>query len=513
MRDRFSRMDEVIRFFSDVMKENELTDEDLHNAVYYKLTREGVNERDFERDFSSDDTFEKISNDFKNKKSKVIIDPSSKYFCTIKNREEEFKDSEAEIKIYVPVNGDNMYRAVTAIFNFLGENDIPHVSNVSKIVRNDGIIVRLKNPEDVTDFLEFLKDEKRVRGIIDPNPFVYSLNGIAMTCDGRLSYNSVMVDLLCAYLRKSNVERSLSRTSTNDFIEFVKGYYIEHFVEKSNLDEVIGDITFVEDSDNSLDTNRKLVNVKDIMEMFLKGLDKTFGFPTLVEEYQSRCDKSRIDKEALAFKEARNKEASMSLSSVDKFLFRAIDIIMNKEMQNDTEAIEQGHSIKQYGDYERRACERIMCYLSTGNVEYLTRAEGLRSDAIEFDFGNKLKKAVEASGMPFQTYYNSIKENKQRNDLRIAVINTYDKYQKKYESGFSEYDGLEFVTYAINRLLTGNSYDGFTRDGNARYELCKYTRPKDAKRIIESELGKPIEVLDDITAYVKKIVNKEEYHI
>ena len=28
-------MDEVIRFFSDVMKENELTDEDLHNAVYY----------------------------------------------------------------------------------------------------------------------------------------------------------------------------------------------------------------------------------------------------------------------------------------------------------------------------------------------------------------------------------------------------------------------------------------------------------------------------------------------
>ena len=509
MRDRFSRMDEVIKYLSEILQDNELNDEELHNFVYYTITREGVSDQDKEIDFFHDGTFDKIVRDFNGKSTKVFINPAWKYYCQFKYREEEFYNSEEEMKIYVPVDRENMYRAVTAIFNFLGENDIPHVSNVGKNVRCDGIINRFKRPKDVSDYLEFLRDEKRVRGIIDPNPFAYSLNGIAMVCDGSLSYNGVITDILCKYLSISNAEHSLGRTSVDEFIEFVKSYFIEHFINRQNLDEVIGDITLIEDNDNSLETNKLLVNVKNIIELFLKGLDEKFGLPNFIEEYNARCDINAINNEAISYKNARSKSSSSKLSIVDKFLFRAIDIIMQKTRHNEDEAIENGMNIKRCTNYEKSALNVINCYLSTGNVNYLTRADNLRATAEEFDFSTKLKERMESSSL--EDYYSKMKEIKQDSDLKTAIMATYEKYQKKYESGFSEYDGIEFVSYSINQLLVKGNYDGFTRDGNVRYELSKFTKPKDVERMIEQVLGRKPQDMNDITTFASEIIKKNDH--
>jgi hypothetical protein len=46
-------MDDIIKYISAIVKDNDLNDRELHNFVYYTITRNGVSEEDKNVDFSS----------------------------------------------------------------------------------------------------------------------------------------------------------------------------------------------------------------------------------------------------------------------------------------------------------------------------------------------------------------------------------------------------------------------------------------------------------------------------
>ena len=509
MLDRYERMDFFIKSLAATYKNADLESmpvKQLSDDIYYNLTRMGVKKADKQVDFEERTYFNDWIAAFFRNPTSVYVASSWKYFCQFINDEEAQDFGKEKIKIYIPQDADHIEKSAEIIFAYLEKLGVAHKSKIGKKARFDDIVIRLENEQDALDLIDFVtKNEYILEGMIAHNPFAFSYKGIALACDKQLSYNACISDLITAYIRHGSEKHTLDKASYDDFVRFTKHYYYEHFIQKKNLGEVIGDSTLIKENDNSFDTNKLIVNTKNIIDLFLKGLDPNFTIDDFFQEYRIRCDNKQIELDTYEFQNARMKdnENEYSVSEIDNFLFEAVRIISNKAKET-----EEG-GLKSNNYYEREALNTINGFLRTNQLTLLTRSEDLREDAKNFNFREKMIHTLEQKQLNLNAYYNYMKEIKNKADFNFAILQTYEKYQDRYEQGFSNLDGTEWCVNAIKSFIYYNNAKGFTRENNARYNLERYSSKDTAKGMIEKYIGHEINSDKDIASYVQGLANKQ----
>lgn len=167
-----------------------------------------------------------LNNKFKNIENINTFTSCDGNFWVIENRmgksdAEYFTDIYNGIKLYIPVQIDNLCKIAESLFNFMINEGIVMQCKVSKEMRTDALVCRVRTKEEAIKVSEFL-DRLKYKSNIRPNPFLYDNGQLSIAIDGTLSYNSILSRLLEQYLYTKRITNTLDKVSSHDFNNFVK---------------------------------------------------------------------------------------------------------------------------------------------------------------------------------------------------------------------------------------------------------------------------------------------------
>ena len=149
----------------------------------------------------------------------VFVNPNWKYFCQFRNDIPSLNC----YKLYIPLDYQHLYEGANRLFDFITKNKIKHTSKIASHLRTDNIVIRLSEYNDVKKVLNFVKNDAYINeGLIKTNPFCFSKNGVGLSYDGNLSYNSVVASLIAEYLNDAkNKKETKEEININNFYNFV----------------------------------------------------------------------------------------------------------------------------------------------------------------------------------------------------------------------------------------------------------------------------------------------------
>ncbi len=383
--DRNKIIDSFLKFFVNLARENPNLDfksESMSNYIYKQLYHIGVNRNEFDVNLSDNpsptfhgpvmnngvghpkSSFNVWINNFRNKKTDVFVQDNWRYFCQFISQDRSAKKANQHLKVYVPLDAAHIERGATMIFDFLERNNIPHLSKIGKKIRFDDIVIRLINEQDMDALINFVNNTPYLmQGLIQPNPFAYNKNGIALAVDGDLSYNSTIAGLVALYVDNKMKTRTFNNVSSDDFYSFVNNMLIKEFVngestELTNYFQIYGE-----------DVKR---NYKQVFSLIMEAHDPTFNYERLKGHYQECL---REDK----------KLSPQQISNVERMLLEAIHLM-----------------IKRFNDVQ--AIYNVEAYYLTGEPSKLTRNNNLRDRVTHSTFREDLKTILELEGKTFMQY-------------------------------------------------------------------------------------------------------------
>lgn len=195
------------------------------------------------------------------------------------------------IKLYIPLQGEDLVKGSKKIFKYLFKNKIGFISKISKKKRLDGFIIRLFNKKDAVNLCDYCKSENLIYdNLLKLNPFIPTVNKIGVVKDTYgVSYNYTLCGLLIKYCAKNVDLNDNSIFTMEHFYSFVKSFKInnlnknEDFVESVVIDNII-----------SIIDNRKIFDYHD-------KYDIKFNYNDYLKyEYSDNC--------FLSFKEVINSD-------------------------------------------------------------------------------------------------------------------------------------------------------------------------------------------------------------
>lgn len=198
-----------------------------HNIIYNELSRFCV--CDEEQYIIDNDSLVGVqvtlNNKFRNNKTVNTFTSRDGYFWAIENRmnkndQEYLSAMYNSIKIYVPVDLDNVYKVAESLIYFMINEGIVMQCKLAKGMRNDAFVCRVSGVESalkVNDYLNNLNYESKFK----PNPFLLSTEKASFAKDGKLSYNSVLSKLLAQYLELKKCLKQLNVVNSDDFANFI----------------------------------------------------------------------------------------------------------------------------------------------------------------------------------------------------------------------------------------------------------------------------------------------------
>ena len=152
---------------------------------------------------------------------------SNGYFWVIENRG-NYKDREFYrelgncIKLYVAVDPLTIKNVSLMIFDFMIKENIINQSKISRDMRNDALVLRVRNKNDADKIIKFINENIKYNSSIKPNPFIYSVGNVSITLDGTLSYNSTFTKLMATYFQEKRSKRTLDTSSLDEFTKYIK---------------------------------------------------------------------------------------------------------------------------------------------------------------------------------------------------------------------------------------------------------------------------------------------------
>lgn len=224
--------------------------------IYRELVRLGVPAE--ERNYPVNSLFDAFVQNFENDSNqKVFVDPNWNYFCQFvqdKPNRPMIREQN-HIKLYVPLDKKHMYIGADRIFNFLSEQQIPHISKVGSNIRNDDIVLRLVNPEDARKVIAYIGSDPYLQdGLLPANPFLHQENGVAMTCDGNSSFSTTLSFMLTEYIHQKKQRNELDSVSVNDFYAFIDYLHQYLFIEtQGNFSQIQRLFLRIKNSKNASD--------------------------------------------------------------------------------------------------------------------------------------------------------------------------------------------------------------------------------------------------------------------
>ncbi|MDD6879708.1 MAG: hypothetical protein PUD59_05775 [bacterium] len=265
-------MDKFIKMFASVAKQHDdFSLAKWNNTIYYYLVRSGVNKIDSQVDLDNTGMFSRWQRYYEKKENcKCFVDKKWNYFCQFVNHKDDVMKSKEHIKVYIPLDYQHIEIGAEAIFDFLSENNIKHISKIGKHIRFDDVVVRLSSEYDARRLQEFINKNNYIQeGLIRANPFADNKDGIAYACDGFLSYNSTVCSAIAKYLEYLKENNQLNNANIEDFTIYWANRYKKCLNIPNQLADMIKDLS----GDKYNEFNTKISkNYMQIMELFIDNL-------------------------------------------------------------------------------------------------------------------------------------------------------------------------------------------------------------------------------------------------
>lgn len=471
-------IDMFLRRLSSIYKQNPHINVS-NDTIYSELRKFNFTNNDYEE--IPQTNISNIQNNLDNKytNDKRAHTFTNGYFWVIENRgnldyRTDFRSTiNNSIKIYVSVDENCISYVSDKIFEFMLNNNIINQSKISKVMRNDALVLRVATIDDarkVTDFINSLQYKSKNK----PNPFLYNEGKVSIAVDGTLSFNTTISEIISTYLYSRRMNNLLDIVCFNDFVNFLNYEY-------RNM--------------NSLGDNEYIGALEQI-----KNGEFVDKYHYKILAYHILCNNLNGNINSLDFfKDFQNrnilKQMYSKLGINDLEYGEPTEILEKKEFNN----INNNSMIESENNY----CTLLNCllkvydinkihnifnnYISTGKLEYFTRTE--------ID-GISIRRFVVQNFSPMNLY-----ETMNRVGFNI-FLNTFKNTYNKY--------GYENVYMAVKKLFINDNYDSFTNDDNCRV-LLKISIPlNNLKYIIYEKLTKMNKEynIDNIVEYLFSEVNK-----
>jgi len=400
---RNREINEMLRYLAEVARSNpemRFNTKQSHNLVYGMLIHNGVKQEDRTTDLSSgiskdipnltlnpdaisyyahpQSTFNNWIQLFSKRKTNVFVDPEWSYFCQFISENKQARQAREHLKIYIPLDAEHIEFGAKMIFEFLEQQNIPHLSKIGRAIRFDDIVVRLVNPNDVDKLLDFVKNNSYLKeGLIKPNPFAFQKDGIAMAVDGSLSYNSTVASLMELYTDNRRRTNKLDTVSVEDFYNFVYQKYKGQFIDRN---------------DNTLqnffnwDSQAEANNYRQVMQLLINAHSPNFSFKDYLEHY-AQCAGIQL-------------EDQRTVSETNEMLLEALQA-MTLRFDHPT------------------GFWNVEGFFHSGQPTLITSKNGLRSRMVNSTFRQSLANILKKNNMSFSQYASQLL---QKNGIDLAEL-------------------------------------------------------------------------------------------
>lgn len=312
------------------------------------------------------------------KNTQCFIDPQWSYFCQFLSVNPEARQSNDHLKIYVPLDVEHVEYGAKMIFDFLDQNNIPHVSKIGRRIRFDNIVIRLVHPEDVDKLLEFVNNNKYIQeGLIAPNPFAFQKDNLAMAVDGDISYNETVAKLIDLYIDYAQKNKLLNKVSTEAFYQYVNDLYQKQFTGRT--DELR--VAF------NWKTPEEERNYREVISLILKAHNPNFTYEDYLDHFKTCVNVTLLTPE--------------NITLVNSLLLEALQTMTRKYNHPD-------------------GFRNVEIFFRTGQENLITRDNNLRYRMVNSRFREILKALLNQYKLDFYTYANRLLSE---NNIDLTTIN------------------------------------------------------------------------------------------
>lgn len=432
-----SDIDIFLSFIAEISKNEIVIDENIvySNLITFNLTTTDISHY-----------LDLIINDI-NKINSVKIIKNSNY---IKIESYKFKCTKNDIKLYIPINKDYIYKGVVELINYLKNNNIVFSLKVLNSIRNDNAVLILNNLLDAEKIRKYVSSNQfLIKNLINTNPFMFKEN-ISFSFDGVLVYNKVLSNLISEYINNSINLNRLDLISRVDFYSYLVNKYNSLY---SNINNIICENKFVS-------IPIEVLNYKYILNYIISILDnrvslKDFADKLKMFDLDSKDEINKI-KEII-----KNDKTDITITSLQKETFDYVYLTYSKN--NSENAINIFKRFNKIYDYR-----------------VFTRENNIRNMIID-------------SGLTPLVIKKLLFE-----EMKNALINASIETMLKYD------------VIQLGKALFGiknNDYSAFTNHNNARNNLRVMVTKDEIDELLSNVLLKDIK--DDNYWIFIELVNKE----
>lgn len=570
MQYRYEVIDKFLHFWRDIIIENNNISISP-DQIYSKLVRLGIN---YNKDYnvSLENVFERFIYYYRNHpKMTAFYSPNCTYFCHFRSRDDKNYKAKEHIKIYIPLDSEHIEAGAQMLFKFIIDNNISHGSKIGKRIRFDDVVVRVCDIEDAKKILNFVKNNKYIQdGLIQPNPFAYSQNGVALACDGSSSYNDVVSQLIYTYITV-NRGKNLDKIGINHFYQYLSYIYSKEFID--NEDNVFRQALKSANLYNEYIKNRD--NYRLIVELIISSMNSNFT----LEDYFSHYKRSLLFKDkrfansTILNKEEVNKILLYALSILTKSGYNANEIMQQYVNTNNLNLFANDQNLKNYlvsknfrfnfirelngmsvvsyvkillnvnsnshdnskssdvnvNNYSidiirimsrkygyKEALIMLKEYIEMGEETKISRIDNLRDRVISSKYRDKVLKFIRKRNISIDRYIYNIKRSLNGEILFESLKKTYIKYEEKNKNGHAQ------IFCGLDGILKNGDYSAITGENNAREDIKCLSREEIINVLVnvvnfpykENYSSREIEhlVIEYINMVQQQVNNVEKHH-
>ena len=464
-RKRCEKIDEFLVFLQKLVKQNprhKLTSDEVYDLLITFYVPESEKKHNLKREF-----FEDWINYYKDSKNLLVtVLPGHPYFCIFNEMDQQLMSQNEAIKLYIPIDASHINKGAKDIFNYISSNNMIHISKIGSEVRFDDIVVRVGSEEDAKKICDFVKNNEYIQdGILTSNPFLYSTNGVAMTCDGDMSFNAVLSKIIMEYINERSKNIFFNKVSSDDFYSYVDKLYNRLYVNGSidKLESFIGESR----------SKYKYSEVKNIFKILSKSIDVNYSLEDYLRDYKEFSSNKVLDSN---FKFGKSNEIvranttsvkSTPKKEVTEVIFRNVSEVLKYAYS---------HMSKKYGEKYTKAVLDDFALRSDEAV--FTRDYDVR------DYVTKYKSSIvnflKTNSVNDFLFYVDNKDV----ILNDACVGIYESFKKSYPDQVTKENASIVIRRALEKYYTSSDLDVFTRRNNSRENIRNYISSNDLKSII-----------------------------
>lgn len=494
-----ARIEKVLKMLRDISLQNPNFDITANNVYYNYLTSLGLPKKEINKTINNN--FNEWVNHFaKNPKCRVFVSDNWKYFCQFVSNDMQARRASEHIKVYIPLDSKHIKLGAEKIFEFLSQNNISHVSKIGSHVRFDDIVIRLINPDDLVKLINFVSSDNYIqKGLLPANPFLYTINGIALASDGRISINMTIANLISLYIKDCKEKNQLYNVSVDDFYHFITKYRNEVFSSSRGYSKFINDFISVLGKFNDSDIKDLLINYQNVFDLIIKCKNPNFEFREYLSHYL-QCTNAYVKKQKEILIDSMDlTEVSIDKTGINKIinevksqLLHCVDVML-KHFNNDSRCL--GH---------------IEEYVRTGNPNYITTDSNLRDKLEQSNFRKNILIVLNHYKMDFNSFLTNLLNSKnQGNNNLINNEKLESIIEKKVTLTIKKILAIMSVKYGydmsiknLKKYIETGKAEYLTRDNNLRKEITTSNFRIDLENVLKARNC-------SLTDYLNEVLNNK----